>query len=135
MANISQRCSIFSFLGARQGVFGPFGLVLITDPPGAGHAFPRQRHMRRGSGLFISARVFSLYDAIHGWMMGRMMGQIKKLHEKRPRRPLLYVMPCSMRVLPYIKNGQNFILFYNFLPVMPEIYLPGVTRKKKKRKR
>jgi len=43
-------------------------------------------------------------------------------------------MPCSMRVLPYIKNGQNFILFYNFLPVMPEIYLPGVTRKKKEEK-
>ncbi len=30
-----------------------------------------------------------LYDAIHGWMTVRMDG---KLHEKRPRRPLLYVM-------------------------------------------
>jgi hypothetical protein len=30
------------FLGARQGVFGPFGLILISDPLGAGHAFPRQ---------------------------------------------------------------------------------------------
>ncbi len=30
-----------------------------------------------------------LYDAIHGWMMGRMDG---KLHEKGPRRPLIYVM-------------------------------------------
>jgi hypothetical protein len=31
-----------SFLGARQGVFGPFGLILILDPLRAGHAFPRQ---------------------------------------------------------------------------------------------
>ncbi len=46
------------FLGAHQGVFDPFALILITDPPGAGYAFPRQRHMRRGRGLFISARVF-----------------------------------------------------------------------------
>jgi hypothetical protein len=30
-----------------------------------------------------------LYDAIHGWMTGRMDG---KLYEKRPGRPLLYVM-------------------------------------------
>ncbi len=30
------------FLGARQGVFGPFGLILISDPPGVGHAFLKQ---------------------------------------------------------------------------------------------
>jgi len=29
------------FLGACQGVFGPFGLILISDPLRAGHAFPR----------------------------------------------------------------------------------------------
>jgi len=29
------------FLGARQGVFGPFGLIYISEPPRAGHAFPR----------------------------------------------------------------------------------------------
>jgi len=46
------------FLGARQGVFGPFGFIYISEPPGAGHAFPRQRHMRKGGGLFISAEVF-----------------------------------------------------------------------------
>jgi hypothetical protein len=46
------------FLGARQGLFGPFGLILISDPPRARHAFPRQRQMRRGGGLFIYARVF-----------------------------------------------------------------------------
>jgi hypothetical protein len=40
-----------------------------------------------------------------------------------------------MRVLPYIKHGQNFILFYNFLPVMPKIYLLGVTQKKKRKEK
>jgi hypothetical protein len=41
------------FLGARQGVFDPFGLILISDPPRARHAFPRQRHMRRTGGGVI----------------------------------------------------------------------------------
>jgi hypothetical protein len=31
-------------------------------------------------------------DAIHGWMTGRMDGTDEKLHEKRPQRPLLYVI-------------------------------------------
>jgi hypothetical protein len=67
--------------------FGPFGLILIWDPPGARHAFPRQRHMHvmhvmvischegRGGGLFISTRVFFpvwchpwMDDEIDGWM-------------------------------------------------------------------
>jgi len=38
------------FLGACQGVFGLFGLILISNPPRVGHAFPRQQHMRRGGG-------------------------------------------------------------------------------------
>jgi hypothetical protein len=44
---------------------------------------------RRGY-LFLS-RFSSLYDAIHGWMTEQ-MNRWKKLHEKRPRCPLLYVM-------------------------------------------
>ncbi len=60
-----------SFLGARQGVFGPFGLILISDPPKAEHAFPRQRHMRKGGGGYLFMSGFSsLYDAMHGWMTG-----------------------------------------------------------------
>jgi len=42
-----------------------------------------------GGGLFISARVSSLYDAIHGWMMRQMDGWKAAF---RPRRPLLYVI-------------------------------------------
>jgi hypothetical protein len=35
-------CQRFSsFLGACQGVFGPFGLILISNSLGAEHAFPR----------------------------------------------------------------------------------------------
>jgi hypothetical protein len=56
-------------------------LILISKswgcPPGAGHPFPRQWHMRRGEGdaiyLFLPG-FSSLYDAIHGWMMGWMDG-------------------------------------------------------------
>ncbi len=72
-------------------VFGPFGLILISDPPGAGHAFPRQRHMRRGGYLFLSG-FSSLYDAIHGWMtiwMDEWTGHVMK---KVSRSPLLYVI-------------------------------------------
>jgi hypothetical protein len=54
-------------------------LILISNswgvPPGAGHAFPRYRHMRRGGGGYLFLLGFSsLYDAIHGWMMGRTDG-------------------------------------------------------------
>jgi hypothetical protein len=54
-------------------------------PLGAGHAFPRHDTCAKGGGggggyLFLS-RFSSLYDAIHGWMMGQMDGW-KKLHEK-----------------------------------------------------
>jgi len=53
-------------------------LILISKSwgcpphPWAGHAFLRQRHMRRGEGGYLFMPGFSsLYDAIHGWMMGR----------------------------------------------------------------
>jgi len=42
-------------------------------PLGVGHAFQRQRHMRRGGGGHLFLPGFSsLYDAIHGWMTRRM---------------------------------------------------------------
>jgi hypothetical protein len=59
-----------SFLGACQGVFGHFGLILISDPSGARHAFPRQQHMHKGGGYLFLPGFSSLYDAIHGWMDG-----------------------------------------------------------------
>jgi hypothetical protein len=44
-------------------------------------------------------------DAIHGWMTGRMDG---KLHEKRLRCPLLYVIGTGARqVLPFNSNSKN----------------------------
>jgi hypothetical protein len=50
-------------------VFGPFGLILILEPPGAGHAFPRQR---QGAGyLFLPG-----FSSMYGWMTGRMDGQV-----------------------------------------------------------
>jgi hypothetical protein len=46
--------------------------------PGLGMPFVDNDTSVEG-GLFISARVFFLYDAIHGWMTGQMDGW-KKLH-------------------------------------------------------
>jgi hypothetical protein len=74
-------------------------LILISKfwgcPPQVGRAFPRQGHMRKGEGgLFVSVRVFFPVWC-HSWMDDRTdgwTGLMKKLHEKRPRRPLLYVM-------------------------------------------
>jgi hypothetical protein len=48
--------------------------ILGVAPPGAGHAFPRQRHMCRGRGYLLLPGFTSLYDAIHVWMTRRMDG-------------------------------------------------------------
>ncbi len=118
------------FLGACQGVFGPFGLILISNPPRAEHAFLRQRHMRkrRGGYLFILG-FFSMYDAIHGWMMGQMMRQMdgwKKLHEKQPQHPLLYVITKSslVRIKPY-KTCELLPSFTKQKPILFILQLPS----------
>jgi hypothetical protein len=46
------------FLGAHQGVFDLFGLILISDPPRVGHAFPKQRHMCREGRVIYFCQVF-----------------------------------------------------------------------------
>ncbi len=83
--------------------------ILGVPRPGAGHAFPRQRHMHRGRGGYLFLLGFSsLYDAIHGWMMGWMDGWVtwwKKLHEKWPRHLLLYVIVNELWInCKWIKN-------------------------------
>jgi hypothetical protein len=72
-------------------------LILISKswghppPPGTGHAFPRQRHMRRGGVIyFCQGFLPCMMPNMDGWWDGWMNG---KLHEKRPRRPLLCVIP------------------------------------------
>jgi hypothetical protein len=45
--------------------------ILGVPPLGAGHAFPRQWHMRRGEGYLFLSGFSSMYDAIHGWMDGK----------------------------------------------------------------
>jgi hypothetical protein len=57
-------------------------MILILDPPGNGHAFPRQWHVRRRVGGYLFMLMFfSLYDAIHGWMAGRMDGKFHFIHD------------------------------------------------------
>jgi hypothetical protein len=64
--------------------------ILGVPPPGPGMPFLDSNTCAEGRGVYLFLPGFSsLYDAIHGWMTGRMDG---KLHEKQPRRPLLYVM-------------------------------------------
>jgi hypothetical protein len=65
--------------------------ILGVPPPGVGHAFPRQQHMRKGGEggvLFISTRVFFpvryhpwMDDGTNEWMDG-WTSHVKKLHEK-----------------------------------------------------
>jgi hypothetical protein len=70
--------------------------------------------MRRGGGYLFLPGFSSLYDAIHGWMMGRMTGRMdgwKKLHKKQPQRPLLYVIchygPPNQIVILYGGEGGS----------------------------
>ncbi len=48
-----------SFLGACKNVFGPFGLILISNPPGLGMPFLDNDTCAESGGMFfISARAF-----------------------------------------------------------------------------
>jgi len=60
--------------------------VLAVPLLGAGHAFPKQQHMCKGGGYLFLPRFFSLYDTIHGWMMGRMDGWMDESHEKTSQK-------------------------------------------------
>jgi hypothetical protein len=67
--------------------------ILGVPPPWAGHAFPRQRHMRRGGVIyFCQGFLPCMMPSMDGW---------KKLHEKRAQCPLLYV------------NHRNVEFFFN----------------------
>ncbi len=53
-------------------------------PPRAWHAFPRQRHMRRGGVIyFCQGFLPCMMPSMDGWMD-------EKFHDKQPRRPLLH---------------------------------------------
>jgi hypothetical protein len=66
--------------------------ILGVPPLGAGHAFPRQRHMRRkGDYLFLSG-FSSLYDDIHEWMTGQMDGWMDGKSFTKNDHDVLYYM-------------------------------------------
>ncbi len=68
MANIPQ-------MPLEQEIDDDIDIKILGVPPlYTRHAFPRQQHMRKRGGYLFMSRFFSLYDAIHGWMMGRMDG-------------------------------------------------------------
>ncbi len=103
-------------------------LILISKswgcppPLGVGHAFSRQWHMCKGWVYLFLPGFSSLYDAIHdGWRDEWMNGQVtwwKKLHKKRPRRPLLYIM-LSWKILA--NNGNYLSCFFFFLSYVPRL--------------
>jgi hypothetical protein len=70
--------------------------ILGVPPLGAGMPFLDNDTCAEGGGGYLFMWGFSsLYDAIHGWMTRWMDGRVtwlKKLHKKRPRCPLLYVI-------------------------------------------
>jgi hypothetical protein len=58
-------------------------LRVPPPPPGAGHAFPKQRHMCRRRGYLFLRGFSSLYDAIHGWMMRWMDRWMDGSHDEK----------------------------------------------------
>jgi hypothetical protein len=92
-------------------------LILISKswgcpPPGPGMSFLDSYTCAEGGIYLFLPRFFSLHDAIHGWMTGRIddgwVTWWKKLQEKGSWRPLLYVI-C----LVLLMNGfPSLILIY-----------------------
>jgi hypothetical protein len=69
--------------------------ILRVPPPGAGHAFPRQQHMRRWEGYLLLPGFSSLYDAIHGCTTRQMNGWMKSF-TKNDHDVLYYIIyMCS----------------------------------------
>jgi hypothetical protein len=96
---------------------------LDNQYPRARHAFPRQWYMcKRGGGYLFLPGFPSLYDAIHGWMIGQMdrqMGHVKKLHEKQPRCPLFYsimynLLSLIIQIIIFLLNMFDLWYFYKY---------------------
>jgi len=96
------------FLGARQGIFDPFGLILISDPLGPGMPFlDIDTCEKRGGGDYLFLPGFSsLYDAIHGWMTRWMDGWKTSFHS---RHPLIYVITFQITIFSKNDLGPLYI--------------------------
>jgi hypothetical protein len=59
------------FLGARQGVFGPFGLILISDPLGPGMPFLDSDTCTQGGVIyFCQGFLPCMMPSMDGWTDG-----------------------------------------------------------------
>jgi hypothetical protein len=67
-------------------------------PLGAGHAFPRQWHMRKGGGLFIFAKVFFLVWC-HPWMDDGTDGWVTWKSFMKNDHDVLYYMSVKYHIL------------------------------------
>jgi len=110
MANILQRCSVSDLDSCWYvGFVADIDIkILGVAPPGAGHAFPNSDTCVEGKVIYFRHVFFHVW--CHPWMDDEMdgqtdawMGHVKKLHEKWPQHPLLYVIiiifePCALNV-------------------------------------
>jgi hypothetical protein len=81
---------------------------------GAGHAFPRQRHMRKRGGYLFLPGFSSLYDAIHGWMTGQMDGWMDGSHEKASRKTTTMSFTICNSFI-FTNCTLDYILFFMFM--------------------
>ncbi len=70
-------------------------------PPRPGMPFLDSDTCAEGGRLFISARVFFLYDALRGWMMGQMDGWMKKASRKTTMTSFTI---CNAWLFPMVAN-------------------------------
>ncbi len=72
------------FLSARRCVFGPFDLILISNPLGAGHAFPKQWHMCKGGVIYFCQGFFPcMMASMDGWRDKQMDEWIDEPHDEK----------------------------------------------------
>jgi hypothetical protein len=94
-------------------VFGPFGLILISDPLGAGHAFPRQWHIHRGGVIyFCQGFLLCMMPSMNGWRDGWTGHVIKKASRKK-------TTTFRKNVYLALHSGtfQSFRFFFLYRPI------------------
>ncbi len=91
-------------------------LILISKywrcHPWAGHAFPRQRHMRRGGSYLFLPGFSSLYDVIHGWMTGWMDGWMDESCDEKASQKMTMT---SFTICNAYVEGDTSVHFFHVL--------------------
>ncbi len=83
-----RRWQIYPNVVQCQGVFGPFGLILISDPLGSGMPFLDSDTCARGGGVIYFCQGFfpCMMPSMNGWQDGRMDGWTGHMMKKASRQ-------------------------------------------------